>query len=257
MAAGPHRYAPPVFGVAEAKRLATRLDRYLGKRPGEVTAAIKDLRTGLTYSYSRGRRTATASIVKVDILVALLLRNGRRGLSRYEKSLAEAMIRYSDNAAATALYIRIGGSAGLARANRRLKLRNTVPGPPGYWGSTTTSAEDQIRLLGALTGKSPVPKAGRRYVLGLMARVVPDQAWGVRAAAREGDLVAVKNGWLPRQSDGHRWTVNTIGRVEGHGHDYLIAVLSRRNPSMGAGVATVERVASLMAESLPAAGEDG
>ncbi|GAA2095663.1 hypothetical protein GCM10009780_42460 [Actinomadura alba] len=241
------------LSASERTRLTRDLDRYLDDRSGQVSASIRDLATGLTYGYNTRLRTAAASIVKVDILAALLLQAQRkkRRLTASERSLATRMIRVSDNGAAAELWNRIGGSSGLATANSRLGLRDTTPGPGGYWGSTTTSVADQIRILRALTSSdSPLSAAGRRYALGLMADVDSTQSWGVSAAAGDGDTTALKNGWLPRQRDGGRWTINSIGRVRGSGHDYLIAVLSKGNASMAEGVATVEHVAALVSRAV-------
>jgi beta-lactamase class A len=223
-------------------KITAKVKRYLKARPGRLSISIKDLTTGFSHTYNPRLRTATASIVKVDILVALLIQaqSAHRKVTAAEKSLAANMIKNSDNAAATALWNRIGGSAGLRRANRKLRLKSTVAGPSGYWGSTTTSAKDQIRILTALTtSRSPLTKKHRRYVLGLMSNVRAGQDWGVGAA---GGDVALKNGWLPRVVDGGGWTINSIGRARTRGHDYLIAVISDRHPSMSAGVTTVEQV---------------
>ncbi|MFI7132608.1 serine hydrolase [Nonomuraea sp. NPDC050153] len=214
--------------------------------------SVRELSTGLSYTYNRGLRTATASIVKVDIVVALLLMAQRRhrGLTGWERRSAARAVKVSDNAAASALWSAIGGASGLATAHRKLGLRDTTPGPGGAWGSTTTTAADQVRLLTALTSpKSPLSARNRRYVLGLMSDVTPEQSWGVSAAGRKG--MALKNGWLPRPRDGGRWTVNSIGRVrDRHGHTYLIAVISHRHRSMSAGVKTVEQVAKLVTQAL-------
>ncbi|NRQ38609.1 hypothetical protein HII36_43325 [Nonomuraea sp. NN258] len=233
--------------------LSRSLDRYLDGRPGELSVSVRELRTGASFSYNRALRTATASIVKVDLVAALLLRaqRRRRGLSTWERRQAALAIEVSDNDAASALWSVIGGGRGLAAANRRLGLRRTVPGPDGAWGATTTSAADQVRLLTALTSAaSPLNAVNRRHLLRLMANVAPEQAWGVSAARRPGSDVALKNGWLPRERDDGRWTINSIGRVRGDDHDYLIAVISRGNAGMGAGIAAVEHVAELVTRTL-------
>ncbi|MFC4113416.1 serine hydrolase [Nonomuraea zeae] len=238
------------------KPLTRALSRYLDDVPGQLAVAIRDLSTGRSFSYNRGLRTATASIVKVNIVVALLLQAQRRHrrLTGWERRAAARAIKVSDNAAASALWAAIGGAFGLAAANSKLGLRSTRPGPGGAWGSTTTSAADQLRLLTALTSAdSPLSAQHRRYVLRLMGDVAPEQSWGVSAAGRKGADVALKNGWLPRERDGGRWTVNSIGRVRDRGHTYLIAVISRRHGSMGAGVKAVEHVSALMAEALSGA----
>ncbi|MGW3350203.1 hypothetical protein ACWDA3_43465, partial [Nonomuraea rubra] len=83
-----------------------------------------------------------------------------------------------------------------------------------------------------------------------MGGVTPGQAWGVSASGRQGADVALKNGWLPRPRHGGRWTVNSIGRVRTRGHTYLIAVISDRHGSMGAGVQAVGKVSRLVTETL-------
>ncbi|MCK2217584.1 serine hydrolase [Actinomadura sp. ATCC 31491] len=233
------------------RALTKALDRRLGAMPGRLSVSVRDLSTGRSFTYNRALRTATASIVKANLVMALLLKAQRRhrGLLAWERRAAARAIKVSDNAAASALWTAIGGGAGLAAADRRLGLRETRPGPGGAWGSTTTSAADQVRLLAALTSSlSPLSAANRRYLLGLMRHVTPEQAWGVSASGGHG--TALKNGWLPRERDGGRWTVNSIGRVRHRGHTYLIAVLSDRHTSLRAGVQAVEDVTRLVTRSL-------
>ncbi|MBO3747873.1 serine hydrolase [Streptosporangiaceae bacterium NEAU-GS5] len=235
-------------------KLTTKLRHYLGEKP--VTVAVRDLSTGITYVYNPRLRVATASVVKVEILIGLLLKaqQAHRRLTTTEKALAVRMIEHSDNDAATALYNRVGGADAMAWTGRKLALKNTTPGPPGYWGATTTSATDQITILAALTTtKTPLTTTNRRYVLHLMSNVTPGQDWGVSAAAEKAgkaskhDTIALKNGWLARDADGGRWTINSIGKVG----NLLIAVLSSGNSTMTAGVHTVEHVAAIVAGALP------
>ncbi|MFF7965505.1 serine hydrolase [Streptomyces sp. NPDC007903] len=191
----------------------------------------------------------TASIVKVDILAALLLQaqDAGRPLTAQERALAEPMIRNSDNAATNALWREIGGAPGLEAANKRVGLTSTKGGPGPKWGLTQTTASDQIRLLlcvfdGAATSKtdSPLNKDSRAYIRALMTRVASNQAWGVSAAS--GSDHALKNGWLQRTASG-LWDVNSVGRVTVDGHRYLVAVLSDGSPSMNDGISVVERAA--------------
>ncbi|WP_336206238.1 serine hydrolase [Nonomuraea sp. LPB2021202275-12-8] len=248
----------PSFSKAERRKLSRALDRYLSGEPGRLSVAVRDLATGLGFSYNTRLRPATASVVKVNIVVALLLQvqRRRRALTSGERRLAARAVKVSDNDAASTLWNTIGGASGLAAANRRLGLRSTRPGPAGAWGATTTSAADQVRLLRALTStEGPLTGEHRRYVLRLMRAVAPEQAWGVSAAAREGSQVALKNGWLPRPVDGGLWTVNSIGRVRSGDHDHLIAVVSDRHTSMRQGIEAVERVAKTVTAALSAASD--
>ncbi|GAA5068243.1 beta-lactamase class A [Thermocatellispora tengchongensis] len=242
--------AAPTFSRS---RLTQALDRYLRDRPGALSISVRDLSTGLSYTYNRELRTATASIVKVNIVIALLLQaqRGHRGLTAAERDLAARAIKVSDNDAASALWYRIGGAPGLAAANRKLGLRATTPGPGGAWGATTTTAADQVRLLNTLASrKSPLTPKNRRYVLSLMSRVAPEQSWGITAAADPKARTAVKNGWLPRPSQNNLWTLTSIGRVRNDRHDLLIAVISERHPSYGTGVKTIEHVTRTVTQSL-------
>ncbi|MFJ4582606.1 serine hydrolase [Streptomyces echinatus] len=224
------------------------------KTSAHATVAVLDLdATGGTPVVRGADRTYdTASIVKVDILAALLLRaqDAGRRLTPAERDLAEPMIRRSDNAAANALWRRIGRAPGLAAANERLGLTSTKGGPGGKWGLTRTTASDQIRLLRAVFGSGGAAHKGsggldpdsRGYVRSLMSRVVPEQTWGVSAIAGPGSGKALKNGWLQRNTTG-LWDVNSVGQVSAGGHRYLVAVLSDGSASMSDGVRLVERTA--------------
>ncbi len=86
--------------------------------------------------------------------------------------------------------------------------------------------------------------ANRRYGLSLMEHVESGQAWGVSAGVAPGNTVALKNGWLPfyatlplAKAGGYQ--IDSIGWVRGHGRDYLLAVLTRDNPSMQYGIAMI------------------
>ncbi|MGW2729404.1 serine hydrolase [Streptomyces sp. NPDC001494] len=216
-----------------------------------VTAAVLDLdRPGHTPAVF-GEDTAydTASIVKVDILAALLLKaqDSGRALTAQERAQTKKMIEHSDNTAANTLWRRIGLAPGLKAANKRLGLTETQGGPGGKWGLTRTTSADQIRLLRAVfdtgqaatTGSAPaLGTASRAYVRTLMGQVADDQSWGVSAAGGSGP--ALKNGWLQRDTT-DLWDVNSVGRITAGGHHYLVAVLSDGNKTMKDGVSLVER----------------
>ncbi|MFJ7149194.1 serine hydrolase [Streptomyces sp. NPDC100445] len=219
--------------------------------PVHATAAVLDLdgAGGTPVVHGEDRAYDTASIVKVDILAALLLRaqDAGRQLTAQERKLAEPMIRRSDNAAANALWRLIGRAPGLAAANSRLGLTATTGGPGTKWGLTRTTATDQVRLLREVfEPDGPAPAAldaeSRAYIRTLMGQVVPEQSWGVSAAGAAGAGRVLKNGWLERNTT-NRWDVNSIGEVTVAGHRCLVAVLTDGSASMGDGVSLVERTA--------------
>ncbi|MFF4825481.1 serine hydrolase [Streptomyces sp. NPDC001312] len=246
--------APAVAAPAPAEQAHTAAAAPAAPQPqskARVTAAVLNLdgasRTPLLYGADAPYDTA--SIIKVDILAALLLQaqDAGRHLTAHERALAEPMIRKSDNAAANALWREIGMAPGLEAANKRLGLTSTKGGPGVKWGLTRTTASDQVRLLlsvfdsaGASKTGSPLNKESRTYIRTLMSRIASDQAWGVSAAS--GAQYALKNGWLQRTTSG-LWDVNSVGRITVHGHRYLVAVLSDGSASMSDGVSLVERAA--------------
>ncbi|MDF3299806.1 serine hydrolase [Streptomyces sp. K1PA1] len=222
-----------------------------------VSVAVRDLRSGRAAGHG-DRVFATASIVKVDILAALLLgaQDAGRWPAARERAAAAAMIGTSDNEAASALWRTIGGAAGLDAANERLGLTGTRGGDGPRWGLTRTTAAEQLMLLEQVFGeRSQLHAAGRRYVEGLMGRVVPGQDWGVSAVA-DGSAWALKNGWMPRSTTG-RWTVHSIGRVTVRGRDLLLAVLSDGSATREAGVSLVESAARAAVSAFTGDGRAG
>ena len=102
----PARRVPPSLAVSSARRprpdpLTGRATSFLATRSGTVLAAVYDLDTRQTWTAGQGPPQAEASVVKVDILEALLVQRGRNGLTRREAALARLMIERSDNNAAT------------------------------------------------------------------------------------------------------------------------------------------------------------
>lgn len=193
-------------------------------------------------AYGDSEAYDTASIVKVDVLAALLLlaQDEGRELNGAEHGYASAMIRRSDNASATRLWQVIGGAEGLDAANARLGLTATTAARA--WGLTQTTASDQVRLLRAVfdtDGDSVLSADARAYVQELMGRVEADQQWGVSAA---GTGWSLKNGWMPRTTTG-LWDINSVGRVVAGGRTYLVAVLSDGHATKEAGISLVESVA--------------
>ncbi|MFE6592895.1 hypothetical protein [Streptomyces sp. NPDC057781] len=216
----------------------------------EVSVAVLDADSGESASYGAGV-FETASIVKVDILAALLLQaqDAGRALTAAEQSYAVAMIEDSDNDSASALWRAIGTADGLDAANERFGLTVTSGGDGPLWGLTRTTAADQVALLRQVfvADGSKLSEASRAYVRGLMGRIADGQRWGVSAAADGGSGVegsgwALKNGWLRRSTTG-LWVVNSIGQVTSRGHDRLVAVVSRGSATLAEGISLTEAAA--------------
>lgn len=241
--------------TAALNQLDATLNGMLGNAASDYSIAAYDPSTGLSYDYGAASGMYTASIVKVEILAAVLLQHQDAGtdLTATELSLATAMIEQSDNDAATTLWTAIGGESGLNTASSRLGLVSTFGGSNGYWGLTTTSAADQVTLLGRLTSAtSPLSAASQATLLSLMASVTADQAWGASAAADVGTTTALKNGWLSLSADDGLWVVNTIGLPTVDGSTIQVAVLLRGVEDFDTGVALAQRLASAVTEAIAA-----
>jgi Beta-lactamase enzyme family len=225
---------------------------YLVGCSGDITAAVFDVATGKTSLWRPGVLEYTASIVKVDILATLLRQHQQAGtpLSTAQSWLAAVMIEQSDNDAATQLWDEIGQQDGLARFDSQLGLDDTFPGTDGHWGGTLTTAADQVELLRAIVLPNAVlDPESRSYELGLMENIEPSEAWGISAGVPVGVTLALKNGWLPLEYDGD-WQINSIGWVDGDGRDYILAVLTKNNPTEANGIETVQGLSELVWDAL-------
>ncbi|WP_052745477.1 serine hydrolase [Allosalinactinospora lopnorensis] len=237
---------------AEEERITGGLDGYLADREGRLALSVQELTTGITYDYQADREFVTGSLVKLDILALLLLQaeDEERELTRQERELAGQMIRYSDNNVADTLYELIGFDTGLTEGNERIGLRDTEPGAGGVWGATTTTAADQRNLLRSIfTNDGLLSEASRGYARELLDEVAPEQAWGVSVAG-DPETAELKNGWVPLESDGGRWAINSAGRVAVGDQEYLIAVLSDHHLDYGSGVECVEHAVTEVIDAI-------
>jgi beta-lactamase family protein len=228
-------------------------DGYVRTRRGVVTAAAEDLRTGQTWTFGSDTPQPEASVVKIDILQALLARSPG-GLPAAQRSLAQKMITVSDNNAATTLWDAADGATGIGSYNTAAGLTRTRLSScvrcagfawPG-WGLSVTTPADQLALLRQLVAPGTrLAPAARGYALSLLEKVTPSQRWGVSGGVPAGVTVALKNGWLPLNAADTDWQVNSAGWISGDGRDYLLVVLSTHDPSEQYGIATVNHLGAL------------
>jgi len=233
-----------------AARMSSRILAALQGRSSVVGLFANDPVDGITCKLRPHWKFDSASVVKVTILSALLrkLQQEHRSLTAAQRKLATAMITVSDNNAASTLWAETGRPS-LQHFLTLAGMKETVLGPGGYWGLTLITARDEMTLLQRLTSANSVlTAASRNYVLGLMARVVSYQRWGVPAGAPTNVTVHVKNGWLPLAT--HGWRINSIGSFSGSGKNYMIVVLTEDNPTMAYGVNTVQAVAKVINHAL-------
>jgi len=237
-----------------AARISRRISSTLADRTGSVVGlAASDAADGLTCALRQSVHFYSASVIKVTIISALLLKvDGPAHLTTAQRDLAYVMITQSSNSAATKLWNEVGVSH-MQRFLNEARMRQTVLS--SAWGLTLITAHDELRLLHLLTTRGKVlGKSSRAYVLRLMSRVVPAERWGVSAGAPDDVTVHIKNGWLPYPK-ANDWHINSIGAFTGKGIAYQIVILTAP-PSVDEGqgesygIQTVEDAAAVINRQL-------
>ena len=140
------------------------------------------------------------------------------------------MVTSSDNDAADAIYSRVGDTGLLEVAKAVGMRRFTVA---GYWGNAQVTAADMARLFSRLD--RAVPREHRRVALALLAGIVPDQRWGVPAAAK-GWTAHFKGGW---RTTGLGQLVHQAALLRRGDRSLAVAVLTDAQPSQAYGRETV------------------
>ena len=211
------------------------VNAFLGSRTGSASFALIDER-GRVHGHRARVQYSSASLVKAMLLVAYLQRGDvrRRRLRGGERRLLGPMIRVSDNDAATAVYDRVG-EAGLRRVARRAGMRRFVTNP--VWGGCQVTARDQARLFFRI--RRLIPQRHRSYGLGLLRRIVSYERWGIPHGAPDVWQIYFKGGWF-KDDDG--WRVHQAALLEQAGRRISLAVLTRGNPSLEYGAATIAGV---------------
>jgi hypothetical protein len=228
--AAPSGSAAPKFPWAKRVAAARRFARH---RHGKVSFAVID-EHGRSRGLRPGRRFDAASAIKVMLMVAYLRQPGvwHRRLRAAEVRLLGPMIKRSANRPATTIRNRVG-NGGLRRLARKARMHGFRPAPA--WGLSQITAADQSRFMYRI--ERFVPKRHRKFALGLLARIVHRQRWGIPGAAPRGWRVHFKGGWLRRN-----WRVNQVATLRRPGRRLAIAVLSRGSPTAAYGHRTIAGV---------------
>jgi hypothetical protein len=216
---------------------------YLRDRTNVVTAAVYDVKSGVTFTYHNGIRERTASIVKIDILADLLYESQQHDLplTAKQQSLAYSMIEDSNDQAASALWAQIGGRDAIDAFNAMIGFKETIPS--WSWGDIETTPLDQLQLLKVIALPNAIlDTASRSYETDLMLNVISSERFGLGWGSPVGATVAVKDGYYPELTTG--WQLNTTGFVKFHGRFYLATIMCADNPSENYGISTLTTISS-------------
>jgi len=222
--------------AASSIRALRAARRWARHRTGRVAFAFVD-RGGRLRGQRAGAEFLSASLVKAMLLVADLRRLDASGhaLRAPTKAALSRMIRRSDNAAADAIYARVG-DRGLDRLARAVGMRRFRSA--GHWASAVVTAADQVRFFARFDRLTPA--SHRRLARRLLSTVVPDQRWGIPRAVPAGGHVFFKGGWRPTTTGN---LVHQAGLVERQRGRTALAVLTDGNPSHAYGVSSVRGIA--------------
>jgi Beta-lactamase enzyme family len=224
--------APRLVPTAAALRDASA---YAQRRSGSVSYAVVDT-DGRLRGHAEDRGFVSASVIKAMLLVAEVRRLEREGapLDSGTRGLLRAMITYSDNDAADAIYARVGDEALFDVAGDIGMSNFTVA---GYWGNARVTAADMALLFSAIERLLDGPH--REFALGLLGSVIEEQSWGIPAVARPAWAVRFKGGW--RSTDAGQ-LVHQAAQLRRGERELSIAVLTDGQPTHEYGVATVEGI---------------
>ena len=216
----PARHADPLSGAAAS---------YAADRSGSVLAAVYDVSTGQSWRLGDGPPQAEASVVKLDILEALLAQQAGTALSAGRPvavPVDDRGQRQRRRHQPVGRGRRGDGHRGLQRQRRALRddpfgvrdvrrVRLAGLGPDDHGPAGPAQPAAAAHRARARARCCPTPQ--RSYALSLMENVAPGQRWGVTGGVPAGVRVALKNGWLPLNDANTDWQINSVGWVSGDG----------------------------------------
>jgi hypothetical protein len=200
--------------------------------PGQLGIAIVPVGGDEVISLGSLKSGRAWSTMKVPVSLAAQRERGPAVAAMEDKA-----ITFSDNDAATSVFARVGPERLDAIAHRAgmRDFRSSTS-----WGASEISAADMAAAFADLDRM--LPQRYRRFGLGLLGSIVPEQRWGIaRIASERGWSVRFKGGW---RLDPGGQIVNQAAELRRDGAERAIAVLSDGQPSMSYGVTTVEGVAA-------------
>jgi hypothetical protein len=219
---------------------------YLASRQGRTAFAVMDSEGRLSGVHIHWT-FVSASVVKAMLLVAYLRRldaMGQHNVDATSNSFLYPMINVSDNNAATQTWSIVGDS-GLYEVARAAGM--TDFSIVGIWANAQISPADQAKFFFEMDRL--IPKEFVGYARNLLSTIAGYESWGIPAIARpRGYQVFFKGGWRPTNLG---QLVHQIGRVEGHGKVFSIAVMTDGDPSMGYGIDTIQGVTAALLRAPP------
>jgi hypothetical protein len=231
---GPASAATAAPGCGPDPLEATFLEAWTEWTGGvQVGIEVLEVGTGCRFGAAADALFRTASVVKLQVLAAVLLRLQQQGdrVDGELDALLYDMIAYSDNEATNLLVEWLGGLGELQAAADRFGMTNTDNAWEADWGQTLTTASDMNTLMAELLVRGgPLNDASRALARGYLGQVEGDQRWGVGAIQGHQLDVLVKNGWWDNADSTNGptsgWRLNSVGLIElPNGRAWAISIL--------------------------------
>jgi hypothetical protein len=217
----------------------------LTSRKGNITAAIFDVNAQQTFVFHPGMFEPAASMVKSDILAAVLWKaqNEHRSLTKAEDALARAMILNSDNDAAQALYHEVGERNGLMKFNSLLGFSTSKP--DWGWGNWAITPTDELLVLRNIALPSAVlSNASQIYARSLMEHIGSTGRFGIAIGPSPSATVGFKNGWYDESATG--WQLNSAGWVQSGRTFYIAVIETQGSPTETYGTDSASQFGTLL-----------
>lgn len=233
--------AVPAPAIAWQPRVRAA-EAYAKHRYGMIAFAVRT--PGHAYGWHARRTFPSASVVKAMVLVAYLdqRRVRNRPLHASEKRLLGPMIRRSDNAAASAIFVTVGPRR-LSALARRVHMKRFRPAAP-VWGTSRIDAADQARFF--LHIDRLIPARHRHYAMGLLEHITPSQRWGIAKTRPRGWDLFFKGGW----GSGTGWVDHQVALLTKGDKRVSLAILTYANGSHAYGKETLRGVAKRLLRGL-------
>jgi hypothetical protein len=208
-----------------------QLDRMVRSARGsglKVGVGLVDRRTGKKYNYGYGQSSFyTASVAKVMVAMDVLRDEHNRGRTTASPANArkiQSMIRNSNDAITWSYWRSRGGSAVVARVNKR--CGTSVPVHNNTWSMSRPTPVQMAAVLDCLADGRALNAKLSAFVMYQMGNVTSSQRWGIPAANPDGFRKEMnKNGWW-RWPCCYFWTVNSTG-VFGPDNRYAFTVFTQ------------------------------
>ena len=236
---------------------ATAFATLEGELSARIGAAVAPLGSAPPVQFGSLESGHAWSSFKVPIVVTVM---EREGVSQEGQELARSAITASDNAAAAALFSRLGSTPvasaaveGVLSSSGYPATVATAPPPSGAvstWGQTDWSLSSATGFYRALACGQLLDSRGTAFVLGLMEEVISEQQWGLGEAGIAG-RVAFKAGWGPDGSASGPYLVRQSGILRSGGSGAVVTIAAQDSSgSFDAGVQDLDAVAAWVRDNV-------